>query len=78
MISAFAAERGLAERVPNARELAAGFTEVYDGGGTIKVREETLGRWLEVEITEPGRGPSMRTELSRRLGILPPAPEPRQ
>lgn len=73
-IAKVAAERGLTQRDPTADEQKAEFTEVYDGAGgagAIKVREERLGRWLEVVVTEPGvgGGGGLKKELSQRLGL---------
>lgn len=82
IIAEVARTRGLSPRVPTVAETRDGWTEIYSGtdrsAGEVRVREEKLGRSIEVSVREPNRGPSLRAELRQRLGLdaMPPAADP--
>jgi hypothetical protein len=67
-LAEFAQSRGLLQVAPNPREYGQGFTEVYDGqAGRIRIREEEMGRWLEVRVT----GRTLTDELRREIDPVP-------
>lgn len=65
-----AGRRGLKPRPPTEREAGQGWTEVYDdgAGAVVRVREERLGRWVEVGVSE-GKQRGLRRELAEALGV---------
>lgn len=76
-VAAFAAERDLSPAPPAAGALREGWTAVFlrDDGAQLRVREDDLGRWVQVEVREGRRGDRLRQGLAEWLGVATAAAE---
>lgn len=70
VVATTAAELGLEPVALKTADVRSGWTEVYGraDGARVRVREEELGRRIEVEVRE-GSGRRIRPVLEERLGV---------
>lgn len=75
-VAAFAGEFGLTPTTPTAAERRAGWLTAYvhPDGTRVSVRDDELGRWVEVHVRGGRSSSSLARELALRLGVTSASP----